>query len=218
VIKQPVKFNVFKKITDRFKPSKALRSWNGAQELLRRGVDNAKPIAYFEKINDKSLKQNFYICEYVPADFSVREMFSAFANGQSHFEGISQETAYKQVCNFLLNMHNKGAFFRDLSGGNILVNKLDDRTLAFSLIDTGRARFFNHGLPHNMRLSDMARTCNKLHADGRNALMQIYMNQLGSSFGLWQKLPFKIYNIKVAVKRQLKLKNIKKRLAIIKSH
>ncbi len=221
VIKQPVKFNVFKKITDRFKPSKGLRSWNGAQELLRRGVNNAKPIAYFELINDNSLKQNFYICEYVPADFSVREMFSAFANGQSHFEGISQDDAYKQVCAFLLNMHNKGTFFRDLSGGNILVNKLDKSTLAFSLIDTGRARFFNHGTPLNMRLSDMARACNKLHADGRNVLMQIYMNTLsssfGSSFGFWQKIPFITYNIKVAVKRQLKLKNIKKRLAILKT-
>lgn len=217
VIKQPVKFNLFKKITDRFKPSKALRSWNGAQELLRSGVNNAAPIAYFEKINDKSLKQNFYVCEYVPADFSIREMFSAFANGQSYFEGISQDSAYQQVCKFLLNMHNKGAFFRDLSGGNILVNKLDEGNLSFSLIDTGRARFFNHGTPLNMRLSDMARACNKLHTDGRNALMEIYMNQIAKPFGFWQKLPFITYNIKVAVKRQLKLKNIKKRLAIKKT-
>jgi len=218
VIKQPVKFNIFKKITDRFKPSKALRSWNGAQELLRRGVDNAKPIAYFEKINDKSLKQNFYICEYVPADYSVREMFSAFASGQSHFEGISEENAYTQVVAFLINMHNKGVFFRDLSGGNILVKKVNTDSLHFSLIDTGRARFFNNGTPISMRLSDMARACNKLNTSGRNSLMQMYMDQMKKSFGFWQKLPFVTYNIKVAIKRQLKIKNIKKRLAFNISH
>lgn len=211
VVKQPVKMHLHKKWLDRYKPSKALRSWSGANELLRRGIQNAKPIAYFEHVNDQSLTQNFYICEYVPADFSVREMFSAFANGQESFQGISQQNAYQQVCSFLFNMHNKGVFFRDLSGGNILISQ-QQGTLAFSLIDTGRAHFFNHGTPLSKRLSDMARACNKLHASGRNTLMAMYMAQMGKRFSIWHKLPFALYNVKVSIKRKLKRKNLLKML------
>lgn len=214
VVKQPVKFNIFKRFTDKLKPSKALRSWSGAHELLRRGIDNAKPVAYFELVGDSSLKQNFYICEFVPADFSVRDMFSAFANGEKTFAGINQETAYQTVCNYLFTMHQRGAFFRDLSGGNILVHKISETALNFSLIDTGRARFFNHGTPLSMRLSDMARACNKLHAEGRSTLMTRYMKKMGKRFGIKEKIPFITYNIKVAIKRQLKLKNIKKMLGM----
>lgn len=214
VVKQPVKFNIFKRFTDKLKPSKALRSWSGAHELLRRGIDNAKPIAYFELIGDNTLKQNFYICEFVPADFSVRDMFSAFESGEKTFAGITQETAYVSVCDYLFTMHQRGAFFRDLSGGNILVHKASETALNFSLIDTGRARFFNHGTPLSMRLSDMARACNKLHAEGRNTLMTRYMKKMGKRFGIKEKIPFITYNIKVAIKRQLKLKNTKKMLGM----
>ena len=216
VVKQPVKFNIFKRFTDKLKPSKALRSWSGANELLRRGINNAKPVAYFELVGDNSLKQNFYICEFVPADFSVRDMFSAFASGEKTYAGITQETAYQAVRDYLFTMHQRGTFFRDLSGGNILVHKISDTALNFSLIDTGRARFFNRGTPLSMRLSDMARACNKLHAEGRNTLMTLYMQKMGKRFGLKEKIPFITYNIKVAVKRKLKIKNLKKWFAATK--
>lgn len=216
VVKQPVKMHLHKKWLDRYKPSKALRSWSGSHELLRRGMNNAKPIAYFEHTDDTTLTQNFYICEYVPADFSVRELFSAFAQGQAVYEGISTQTAYQQVCDYLFNMHSKGVFFRDLSGGNILINKISDTALQFSLIDTARAHFFNHGTKLSKRLSDMARACNKLHAAGRNEIMSMYMTKMGKTFGFRQKIPFFFYNTKVAIKRSLKLKNIKKKLGLHK--
>lgn len=214
VVKQPIKMHAHKRWLDQNKPSKGLRSWTGAQELLRRGVNNARPVAYFARANDTSLMHNYYICEYVAADFSVRDMFTAFASGENSYQGITQEIAYEQVCDFLLNMHNKGAFFRDLSGGNILVNKISEKELSFSLIDTGRAHFYNHGTVISKRLSDMARACNKLHAEGRDILMSRYMEKLGRKFSLYHKLPFYLYNIKVAIKRQLKVKNIKKKLGI----
>jgi hypothetical protein len=210
VVKQPVKVPWFKKITDHYKPSKALRSWNGANELLRRGVDNAAPIAYFEKKQDHTRKLNYYICEYVPADFSLRDMFTAFANGATAFEGVTQQSAYQQVSDYLFNMHSHGVFFRDLSGGNVLIKKINTTELTFSLIDTGRAHFFNHGTVLSKRLSDMSRACNKLHPAGRNTLMTMYMQKMGRSFGFWQRLPFIIYNAKVIIKRKLKRKNLMK--------
>jgi hypothetical protein len=42
-------------------------------------------VAFFEKEHDTSLKQNFYICDYVQADASIGEMFVHFAQGQEDF-------------------------------------------------------------------------------------------------------------------------------------
>jgi hypothetical protein len=209
-IKQPVRMHPHKRILDRFKPSKALRSWNGASELLRRGIDTARPVAYFELSGDSTLTQNYYICEYVPADFSVRDIFSAFADGATEYCGITQEVIYRQLADYLLLMHGRGTFFRDLSGGNILVRNLDDGKLAFSLIDTGRARFYLRSTKLNQRISDLSRICNKLHNEGRDRFMAIYMEGIGRKFNLLHRLPFFLYNLKVKWKR--KLKPIKKLL------
>lgn len=216
VVKQPARVPFYKKITDRYKPSKGLRSWTGASELLRRGIDNAKPIAYFEHLSDQTRTQNYYICEYVPANFSARQLFESYANGASAFEGIDQQDAYVQVADYLFDMHSRGVFFRDLSGGNILITKAEQNRLKFSLIDTGRAHFFNHATPLSKRFSDMARACNKLSTEGRNKLMGLYMEKMGKQFGFREKVPFVIYNAKVMVKRKTKLKNILKALGIKK--
>ncbi len=210
VIKQPVRMHLHKKLLDRFKPSKGLRSWNGACELLRRGVETARPVAYLEKVGDASLTQNYYICEYVEADFSAREIFSAFARGEKSYQGISDEDMYTQLAEYLLTMHGRGVFFRDLSGGNILVSKGNDGRLDFSLIDTARAHFYQRGTVLPKRISDLTRICNKLHAEGRNRFMQIYMDRLGKPFSLRWQLPFHIYNAKVVIKRALKGKAIKR--------
>jgi len=216
VIKQPIKVPWYKKITDYYKPSKALRSWSGANELLRRGISNAKPIAYFEHTDDASRTQNFYLCEYVKSDFSARTLFTSFAKGETSFMGLAKDDAIKQVQEFLFNMHQRGVFFRDLSGGNILIKLNKDNRLNFSLIDTGRAHFFNHPTAMAKRLSDMARACNKLNTASRNQLMQQYMGKTNKPYGWRAKLPFVLYNIKVSVKRQTKLKNILKRFGLKK--
>ncbi len=208
VIKQPVKMHFHKKLLDRFRPSKALRSWNGANELLRRGIETAQPIAYFEQVGDASLTNNYYVCEHVEADFSVRKIFSAFASGGKTYQGVAEEDAYRQLCDYLFTMHSRGVFFRDLSGGNILVKKSANNKLAFPLIDTGRAHFFNHGTSLSKRIADLTRVCNKLHAAGRDRFMALYLARLGMHFGFWQRLPFHIYNAKVAIKRNLKRKNL----------
>ncbi|MBM3350234.1 MAG: hypothetical protein FJY53_00290 [Betaproteobacteria bacterium] len=215
-VKQPVKMYPHKALLDRFKPSKAKRSWNGAAELLRRGIDTAYPVAFFEQANGTSLKQNFYLCDYVQADCSVGEMFVHFANGNKEFyfaqknRAISAENTYAQLAYFLHRLHASGTFFRDLSGGNILVQLRDDHTLRFSLIDTARAWFFNHATPFEHRIADMTRICNKLHWDGRERLMGLYLANTGKKFCFRTKLSFYLYDLKVNLKRKYGRKGIKK--------
>jgi hypothetical protein len=210
VAKQPVKMHLHKKFLDRFKPSKGLRSWSGTNELLRRNIDAAAPVAYFEKTGDITLTQNYYVCEHVDAEFSARELFSAFARGEAAYEGVAEADAYRQLCDYLLAMHGRGIFFRDLSGGNILIRKEAEGKLKFCLIDTGRLHAFNRPLPIGKRVSDLVRICNKLHWPGREQLVGLYMAGLGRNFGWWQRLPFLLYDMKVVLKRNFGRKKLKR--------
>ncbi len=208
VVKQPLKMHFHKKLLDRFKPSKAKRSWNGTSELLRRGIGSARPVAYFEQPGDATLARNYFICEFIAADFSARDMLSAFAGGATEFSGISAQHAYRQLCDFLLLLHGRGVYFRDLSGGNILITREPNLTLSFSLIDTNRARFYDRGTTLSQRISDLTRVCNKLHWPGRMQLMGMYMQALGKPFSWRYRLPFHLYDAKVAFKRKFGRKAI----------
>lgn len=210
VVKQPVKMHLHKKLLDRFKPSKGLRSWNGSSELLRRGVAAAPPVAYFEKCGDATLLQNFYLCEYVPAEFTARELVAAFVRGENVFEGVGEADAYRQLAGYLLTMHGRGILFRDLSGGNILISKLDDGGLGFSLIDTGRLHAFQRPLSLNQRFADLVRICNKLPWHGREKFLQIYLSAIGQRLRWWHRLPFFAYDLKVSAKRRIGRKALKR--------
>jgi len=209
-IKQPVRMYPHKAFLDRFKPSKAKRSWNGAMELLRRGIATAKPVAFFEKINDSSLKQNFYLCELVKADCTIGQLFSAFARGERSFCGLTTEDVYPQLAQYCHLMHSRGIYFRDLSGGNILVNILTDNKLQFSLIDTARLHSFNHPIALRLRIADLTRACHKLHWAGRERFMHIYLGLTGRKLRWQDKLQFYLYDFKVSMKRTVGRKGIKR--------
>ena len=216
-IKQPVKMYPHKAFLDRFKPSKAKRSWNGAMELMRRGVATAQPVAYFEKIGDTTLKQNFYICEFVVAEANISQLFIRFANGEPTWNGIAADDIFKQLAQFCWYMHQRLVVFRDLSGGNILVNILPNKKLEFSLIDTARLRCIKHTpFARKYRLADMARASHKLDWPNRNRLMAHYFALIGSTFTWQDKLSFHLYDFKVSLKRTIGRKGIKRLIKRIK--
>ena len=217
-IKQPVKMYPHKAFLDRFKPSKAKRSWNGAVELLRRGVATAQPVAFFEKMDDTTLKQNYYICDYITADANVGEIFVHFAKGNQVYEfkekniTLDAEEIYTQLAQYLHKMHKNGAYFRDLSGGNVLVQVGEDKQLHFSLIDTARAWFYTHPTPFKYRIADLTRMCNKLHWAGRERFLGLYLANTGKKLTPAMKRAFYLYDFKVDFKRKFGRKGIKKLL------
>lgn len=203
VIKQPVKLRAHKKLFERFKVSKAKRSWTGACELLRRGIDSPHPVAYFERANGPGLTENWYLCEFHPGQLSVRQFFTAYAQGHTEFEGFSMQAFLSQLVPFLVHLHGRGVYFRDLSGGNVLVRN-NAGTLSFSLIDTARARFYLLPITLPKRISDLKRICHKLHWEGRVMLLTMYLEAIGRSFSLPYRIPFHLYDLKAATKRLLR--------------
>jgi hypothetical protein len=215
-VKQPVKMYPHKALLDRFKPSKAKRSWNGAMELLRRGIGTAQPVAYFEKVGDSTLKQNFYFCELVKSDCSIGELFSAFARGETNYKGLTPEEVYSQFAQFSHQMHSRGIYFRDYSGGNILVNTHADNQLTFSLIDTARLHSFDQPISLKLRTADLTRACHKLHRAGRKRFMQIYLGLSGKNYNVLTQFRFLLYDIKVKLKRTIGRKGMKRLMKRIK--
>jgi hypothetical protein len=215
-VKKPVRMYWHKTWLDKHKPSKAKRSWNGAMELLRRGVGTAMPLAYIEHANDATLRRNFYISAFVPHDFAISKAFLAFKNGETQFEGIAADTLYHAFARFCLHMHNSGIYFRDFSGGNILVQRQGEQ-LHFVLIDTARLHATPTATMIKERLADLTRALHKLHWDGRKQFLQMYLGMTGRRLQ-WRFLwPFYVYDAKVSFKRTLGRKGMRKLLRHIKS-
>lgn len=215
-VKKPVRMYWHKTWLDKHKPSKAKRSWNGAMELLRRGVGTAMPLAYIEHVRDPSLRRNFYISAFVAHDFAISKAFLAFKHGESHFEGIDADTLYHAFARFCLHMHNSGIYFRDFSGGNILVQRRGEQ-LNFVLIDTARLHATPTATMIKQRLADLTRALHKLHWDGRKQFLQIYLGMTGRRLE-WKFLwPFYVYDAKVQLKRTVGRKGMRKLLRHIKS-
>jgi hypothetical protein len=207
VAKKPVKHHLHKKLLDRLKPSKARRSWSGAAELLRRGIATAEPVAWFEQRSGEDITRNWYVCKHIADAIPVSNLFGTLARRKPHPSGIRAEALFPALAAFIKKMHDRGIHFRDLSGGNILVEGGDgdgDTALHFQLIDTARIHIHRRGLSRNLRLSDLTRATHKLDPAGREAFLQHYFRTPGESLPLTVRLRFALYDRKAQFKRRLR--------------
>jgi len=196
VVKRAAPKKWSRRILDSWKPSKARRSWNGACELARRGVDVASPVAFFERSRLAVQRPSYYVCEHCPGGLSVRSFFSAYAAGARDHEGLAPTQFYQALAPFLLKMHARGVHFRDLSAGNILVRLAHDGRPRFLLIDTARARFFRRSVNMRRRLSDLKRICHPLHWSGREEFVGLYLSAIDEAFTPLRRMPFHLYDFK----------------------
>ncbi len=203
VIKQFKIPGLWRRCLDWRKPSKAMRSWNGAQELLRRGLPTPTPLAGL--LSSQKGKPEFYICADFQPDYSARDIFTGLA-GNAHLEpDMSPADWYASISVFLARMHDRGVYFRDLSAGNLLLRRCPGGGLfEYSLIDTARARFYPWPLPLRQRLADLKRICHPLTWPGRRALITFYMRAIGRPFRNWMLLPLLAYDWKHRLKHAVK--------------
>lgn len=201
VVKKPVRVAWHKRILDRKKPSKSLRSWNGTSELQRRGIETPKVVAYFEHEDRSRVLDNWFICKHVGTRMSVRGFFAAYARGEETVEGFTFESFSQQLLEFIHRVHWRGVFFRDLSGGNVLVRVEEGGDITFSLIDTARARFANQRFSRSKRIADLKRLVIKLDPERQASFMQAYLDKERARFTGWHRLTFKLYAFKASLKR-----------------
>ncbi|MDD5483168.1 MAG: hypothetical protein PHP98_05905 [Kiritimatiellae bacterium] len=217
IVKQFRPLPLIRRFLSGHKGDKALRSWNGAQELLRRGIATPGPIAFFHGSKAPLARAGWYVCEDFAESFSVRKAFTAFSetyhargNNGAEFEGLQDGEFYDQLALFLRTIHDRGVYFRDLSAGNLLFRIQPGRDIAFALIDTARAVFCYKSIGLRARLCDLMRMCHPLCWKGRRMFLARYMASFGRDYRFWMNIPFYYYDLKHFVKGMLRKKIIKK--------
>ena len=201
VVKKPRKLAWNKKILDRNKPSKALRSWNGTSELMRRNIGTPVAVAYFESADPTDMINNWFICDHVAGELTTKSFFGRYSAGDSEVEGFSFDEFSDHLVEFLLLLHDGGCYFRDLSVGNLLVKGYQDNAIQFSLIDTARMRCHRKALPVKHRVSDLKRLILKLAPPLQEIFMKKYMKRLKKKYTSAQRLSLKLYALKTDLKR-----------------
>ena len=151
-----------RKFSYRFKASKGERHWNNASEMIRRGINSPTPIAYFERIKNSAIRDNYYVCDYVSDAFSARDAFTAFAQGENEYAGFSKQAVFEALAGYTCKMHNRKIIHNDLSGGNLLMTRTEKNQIEVTAIDIGRATVLalkGTKVTQQMRLIDLCRLC-----------------------------------------------------------
>jgi serine/threonine protein kinase len=114
-------------------PSKAQKAWRGSLALVERGFLTPLPVAYLERRTSFFLDQSYFIAEYIPNIEEVRGLF----RNLSHEE---LNPLLRDLANYLARCSGSGILHRDLSDGNVLVERKGGEQFRFFLLDTNRIR------------------------------------------------------------------------------
>ena len=204
-----------RKLSYHFKASKGERHWNNASEMIRRGVSSPMPIAYFEHTSNAATRHNYYVCEYVSDAFSARDAFTAFAQGEQQYAGLSKQAVFQALARYTCKMHNRNIIHNDLSGGNLLMTKTEKNSIKVTAIDIGRATVHplkGKKITQKMRLIDLCRLCYKLDWPNRKLFMHTYFKEYGREFDAGWSKPLRNYDRKHQLKRKIKSLFKKKKL------
>jgi tRNA A-37 threonylcarbamoyl transferase component Bud32 len=132
-----------------FRKSKARRSFEYANTLLKSGVNTPKPIAFFEYSSSFMLYKSFYVSEQFHYDLTYRELIHD--HGYPEFEKI-----LRAFTRFTFNLHENGINFLDHSPGNTLIKKNNNSgEYDFYLVDLNRMKF--HSMDFEERMKNFAK-------------------------------------------------------------
>jgi hypothetical protein len=113
--------------------SKAYKSFHNASKLQNLEVPTPEPIGFIEFYERGLLKESFFISLYTSYDITM-------ANVRD--DDLSDKKAIlKAFAEFTYDIHQKGVWHVDYSGGNILITR-NDEGYGFSLVDINRMKFF----------------------------------------------------------------------------
>lgn len=116
------------------RPSKARRSFEYAEYLLKHDILTPFPIAYIEEVTATGLKESYYFSKHIDYDFTFRELIHDPLFPERK-EILEQFTA------FTFKMHEARVNFLDHSPGNTLIVNKGDGKYEFYLIDLNRMKF-----------------------------------------------------------------------------
>ncbi len=118
----------------RLRKSKAERSFQHAQLLLKCNIGTPKPVAFFEKFSALGIKESYYVSMHQTYDFTFRTL-------EKHPNIEQRNQIIRAFAKFTFQMHEHDIWFQDHSAGNTLVELREDGGFAFYLVDLNRMKF-----------------------------------------------------------------------------
>ena len=159
--------------------SKAYKAFHNAQKLYALHVSTPEAIGYIEFFQFGLLKESFFISKKFDYDFTIAHI----RDEQPEYK----EKVLQDFARFTYDIHQKGVWHVDYSGGNILVKK-SDVGYEFSLVDINRMKFrpingyeglenFNKLWFNEEDLTTIAKTYSQLaKLDEQKAISEILMH------------------------------------------
>jgi hypothetical protein len=132
-----------------FRKSKARRSYEYAIFLTENGIGTPLPIAFQENYDAIGLTTSYYVSAHLDCDLTFRELVQ-IPDYPNH------EKILRAFTKFSFNLHQKGIEFKDHSPGNTLINKLEDGTFSFALVDLNRMNFHDN-MSFDLRMKNLSR-------------------------------------------------------------
>lgn len=112
--------------------SKAYKSFHNASMLQKLDVNTPEPIGYIEFYKSGLLQESFFISKHYPYELTMANVRDDDLD--------DKRTILKAFAAFTYDLHQKGVWHVDYSGGNILINR-NGADYAFSLVDINRMEF-----------------------------------------------------------------------------
>ncbi len=132
-----------------FRKSKARRSYEYANRLLKYGIGTPQPIAFAENFSLIGLNKSYYISEHLESDLTFRELVE-------NPDYPDHENILRQFIRFSYNLHENGIEFLDHSPGNTLIKKDEEGNYQFFLVDLNRMNFYQK-IDFEMRMKNLSR-------------------------------------------------------------
>lgn len=133
-----------------FRKSKAKRSFEYAQYLLKNNIGTPRPVAYAEGFSATQLIKSFYVSEHLHYDLTFREL---------NLEIEGHEEILRAFTRFTYKLHENKVEFLDHSPGNTLI-KFTENKPEFFLVDLNRMNFRN--LDFEARMKNFSRLTPKM--------------------------------------------------------
>ncbi|OXA76203.1 Kdo domain containing protein [Flavobacterium frigidimaris] len=132
-----------------FRKSKARRSYEYANALLKAGIGTPAPIAFSESFSFVGLGKSYYASEHLTCDLTYRELVEV-PDYPDH------ERILRQFSKFTFDLHEKGIEFLDHSPGNTLIRKISENQYEFFLVDLNRMNF-HESMDFEQRMNNFSR-------------------------------------------------------------
>lgn len=159
-VKRFKKFNIIRKITRRFRKSKARRAYFNALKLWQLGFETPIPIAFVEKRNWwGALVDSYYLCQYrniTPIDVV-----------------LDNPKALERFADYAVSLHSAGILHHDLNRTNVCFDPKNPESLM--LIDINRMSFGKVSVRD--RRNNLQRFCKS--GDVFNSFTKLYLQKAG---------------------------------------